>query len=690
MTKPQHSYRLGYRGDIEGLRAVAIALVVAAHAGVTWLAGGFVGVDVFFVLSGYLITGLLVQEIRSTGKLGFAAFYARRLRRLLPALLLMMGVTCLLGWLLVAPSQQADQATAAASAALWLSNFHFALSNLDYFSPGAETSLFLHTWSLGVEEQFYLVWPLLLVLAMGAWAGAAKARSSSRLKLAMLAVFVLSLLLCLWWTQTAPRLAFYMMPSRAWQFALGALVFLYCGAPAAAGSATPRAGESQRGRAVLGWLGLAMIIAAALLLNGRMPYPGAWALLPAFGAAGVLVAGARAADTGVARLLSLQPMQAIGRVSYAWYLWHWPVLLLGATVVDMHNPWARLGLVILSLAIAVLSYHWLETPIRRNASLVARPRMATFAAVALMFAAGMLAIYWHNDAAYRMTQPEQLRYVKVRSDAPIIYRMGCDDWYHSATVEVCAFGPTDASHTAVAIGDSIALQWFPTFAEVFNKPGWRLLVLTKSSCPMVAAPLFYPRIGRQYTECAQWRRDALRRVAAIKPDIVILGSTYTYDLSKREWVGGTAKVLQTISAAIGHVYVLRATPTLPFDGPACLAPRSALYAALTGKSACTGPARTAHSNEVYVWLQQAASGFANASVIDMTDAVCPDGRCRAQQHGMIVYRDSQHMTATFARSLADEFTVRLRQRDMSGRSTAGEARRGILEDIQAMGAVHDR
>lgn len=690
MTKPQHNYRLGYRGDIEGLRAVAILLVVAAHAGVARFAGGFVGVDVFFVLSGYLITGLLVQEIRRTGELRFAAFYARRLRRLLPALLLMLAGTCLLGWLLVAPAEQPSQATAAASAALWLSNFHFALSNLDYFSPGAEASLFLHTWSLGVEEQFYLVWPVLLVLALGAWTGATKPLSTRRLKMAMLAVFVLSLLLCLWWTQTAPRLAFYMMPSRAWQFALGALVFLYFGAPAAAGSATPHAGGSSGRRAMLGWLGLATIIAAALLLNGRMPYPGAWALLPAFGAAGVLVAGARAADTGVARVLSLQPMQAIGRVSYAWYLWHWPVLLLGATVVDMHNPWIRLALVLASLAVAVLSYHLVETPIRSNARLVARPRMATFAGVTLMFVAGVLAIYWHNDAAYRMTQPAQLRYVRVHSDAPVIYRMGCDDWFHSAKIEVCAFGPRDARHTAVAIGDSIALQWFPTFAEVFNKPGWRLLVLTKSSCPMVAAPLFYPRIGRQYTECARWRRDALQHIAAIKPEVVILGSTYTYDLSRRQWIDGTVKVLGSISDAAGHIYILRSTPTLPFDGPACLAPRSALYAALSGKNACVGPARSAHSDEVYDWLQAAADKFANVSMVDMTDVICPDGHCRAEQDGVIVYRDSQHLTATFARSLADEFSAHLRQRGMLDRNTAGEAHRGNIEDIQATGSVHGR
>jgi peptidoglycan/LPS O-acetylase OafA/YrhL len=672
-TTHSHNYRLGYRSDIEGLRAVAILLVVAAHARVAWLAGGFVGVDVFFVLSGYLITGLLVQEIQTTGGLRFAAFYARRLRRLLPALLLMLAVVCILGWLLIAPPEQPGQATAAASAAMWLSNFYFAFSHLAYFSQGAETNLFLHTWSLGVEEQFYLVWPLLLILALGTWTGAKRPLNPRRLKIAMLAVFSISLVTCVVWTHSDPRLAFYMMPSRAWQFALGALVFLYFGAPAAAADAgTPLETLNRPKRIAVrrwgGWLGLGLIAAAALVLDGQVPYPGSWALLPALGAAAVLAAGARTSNIGVGRVLSWRPLQGIGRVSYAWYLWHWPVLLLGATLVDMHSGWNRLGLVVLSFAAAVLSYHLLETPIRRNPRLVARPRMAVFYALALMFVAGVLAIYWHNSAMYRMTQPEQLRYVKVRTDAPIIYRMGCDDWYHSAKVKVCAFGPSNAKHTAVAIGDSVALQWFPAFAEVFNKPGWRLLVLTKSACPMVDAPLFYPRIGREYTECAKWRHDALQKIAALKPDIVILGSTYTYDFTQQQWIKGTSEVLQAISAAVGHVYILRSTPTLSFDGPACLAPRSRLYAALSPKGMCVAPATNVHSNEVYHWLETAASGFGNVSMVDMTDAICPDGQCRAEQHGVIVFRDSQHMSATFVRSLGLELATHL---NYDGRTAVG-------------------
>ncbi|MBS0382063.1 MAG: acyltransferase, partial [Proteobacteria bacterium] len=220
----QH-YRLGYRSDLEGLRAVAILLVVAAHTRLPHLAGGFVGVDVFFVLSGYLISGLLLQEYATNQRIDLVMFYARRLRRLLPGLLFMLLGCCVLGKLLLAPGQQTIQADAAASAALWLSNFHFAFGNTDYFSAGANSNLFLHTWSLGVEEQFYLAWPPLLMLTF-----CLKRRGIPTL-VAMGCILAMSLLLSAFWMDKNPLLAFYMMPARAWQFALGAIVFAIFGSP---------------------------------------------------------------------------------------------------------------------------------------------------------------------------------------------------------------------------------------------------------------------------------------------------------------------------------------------------------------------------------------------------------------------------------------------------------------------------
>lgn len=651
-------YRLGYRADIEGLRAIAILLVVAAHARVSWLAGGFVGVDVFFVLSGYLITGLLVQEIQQTGDLRFARFYARRLRRLLPALLLMLFVVSILGWLLLPMAEQFRQADAAGNSAAWLSNFFFAFSNLGYFSPDAKSNLFLHTWSLGVEEQFYLVWPLLVVLAAGAWQGLRKAPRPARLKIVMPIIFVASLALCVVWSYRMPRMGFYMMPSRAWQFALGALVFMYFGAPRTGHDPRVRLGRHRLTAVAAGWSGLLLILASAVIIDGRMTYPGAWALLPSFGAAAILASGTLASTASAARLLSLRPLQAIGRVSYAWYLWHWPILLLGAIVLDIHNGWNQLGLVALSLALATISYRFVEKPIRRAKILMKRPRLAVAGGLAIMALAVAFAVGWHQDIRSQLLSPAQRRYSAAQWNSPIIYGKGCDDWYHSAKLVVCSFGPVDAAHTAVALGDSVALQWFPAIRKIFSRPGWRLKVITKSACPMVAKPIFYPRIGREYTECSKWRKRALKRIATINPDIVIVGSAYDYHYSKQQWISGTRAILKQLSADAQRVYLMRPTPILPFNGLACLAPRSWLYRWLKAAK-CTSPAHSPRFNRVYAWLQDAARPFPDVKLIDMTGAVCPHDQCRAQINGMIVFRDNQHMTATFAKSLAPELAKRL-------------------------------
>ena len=657
------AYRLGYRGDIEGLRALAILLVVAAHAGCVWLSGGFVGVDVFFVLSGYLITGLLLQEIDETGGVRFLAFYARRLQRLLPALMLMVALVAVAATVLLPPTEQPFQATGAASASVWLSNMHFAFARLSYFGPGAESNLFLHTWSLGVEEQFYLIWPALLVVVLGAWRGKQAAVDSKRLKIAMLVVLAISLVACILLTGMAPQLAFYLMPTRAWQFALGALVFLYARRPAAvvddALVQTPRSSAAVRIAHATGWLGLGTILVASLWFGPNMPYPGVRAVLPSIGAAAILLAGSWLPTAGVARILSVRPMQALGRVSYSWYLWHWPVLLLGAQWLGSDTPLDRGALVLLSLALAVLSYRLVEAPIRRNPRLVARPGIMALGAVALMVLVNAGCIRWYNAVSHWINQPQQQRYQAAQFDYPVIYKMGCDEWYRSAQVRICGFGPAKAAHTVVLMGDSVGAQWFPAVALAFDKPGWRLLVITKSACPMVDEPMFYPRIGQEYTVCTEWREDALKAVAALKPDVLILGSTSTYGFTRTQWLDGTSNVLNAVAADVGHIDLVRATPDLPFNGPACLAQQSWLRGTLAMHHACEAPASSPQNTNVYRWLGEVARRYRNVNTIDMNGWVCPGGECKAQRDGMIVFRDNQHLTASFVQSLSGDFAKRL-------------------------------
>lgn len=646
----KQEYRLGYRGDIEGLRAVAILLVIAAHAKVSWLAGGFVGVDVFFVLSGYLITGILWREISETGGIRFANFYARRFRRLLPALLTMLACTCLFAAAALAPGEQGSQATGAAAAALWLSNMYFAFAHINYFDPNATTNLFLHTWSLGVEEQFYLVWPALMVLTLGWWRH--KGAPARHMITVMSVIAVVSLLACLSFTQTAPRMAFYLMPLRAWQFAVGALVWLHFGSVRSTAGGDEVSSRSALVDHGLGWSGLGLIMLAALWFDAKTSYPGWHALLPTVGAAAIIVAGVRSTNrSAVSRLLSQAPLQGIGRLSYSWYLWHWPVLLLGGTLFVTDSALYRLALVAFSLLLAALSYRWVESPIRQQARWTVRPRVTVLLALALMVIVELACVSWSNAAGVWQSNPTQQRYANARTDSPVIYKMGCDDSYFSDKVKPCVFGAKNAAHTAVLMGDSIGAQWFPAVFAAFNRPDWRLVVLTKSSCPMVDEPMFYQRIGRNYTECSTWRQQALREIAEMRPDIVVMGSVQSSDFTQTQWIEGTARVLKTISPASGHIYLLRGTPHLPFDGPSCLSSRSWWPWLHPWQSACEASAHSAHDNNVYHWLQQASSRFANVGMVDLNEVICPNDTCHAENGGVVVFRDSQHLTATFVKSL---------------------------------------
>ncbi|MHA6204391.1 acyltransferase family protein [Dyella soli] len=665
-----NEYRLGFRGDIEGLRAVAIMLVLAAHAGASWFAGGFVGVDVFFVLSGYLITGLLVREVADTGRIRFADFYLRRLRRLMPALVVMVAISSTVAAVVLAPAEQLEQSSAAAMAVLWLSNIHFALAQLDYFAAGSDSNLFLHTWSLGVEEQFYLLWPALLVWVLGRDLGTPHV---ARLKLAMVVVATLSFISCLLLTPRFPQLAFYMMPMRAWQFAVGALVWLHCSRGTSA-EGNPGAAESVVAiRRWTGWLGLLVILGSGVMFNASMSYPGWRALLPTAGAAAVLWAGLGEHRHGAPGLLAWWPLQAMGRVSYSWYLWHWPVLLLGLAITGSHSPWVRGAEILASLSLAVGSYRLVESPVRHQEYWLKHRRVALIAAVGAMLAASVLSMHWYTSALVRTQTPESQRYASARVDAPPIYAMGCDDWFHSDRVLMCTFGSKDAAHTTVLMGDSIAGQWFPALAGIFDRADWRVIVLTKSSCPMVDEPLFYARIGRDYTECSSWRRQALQQVAAIKPDVVVLGTVSTVAFTQPQWTDGTARVLSSISHAAGRIYILRSTPHLPFDGPNCLASHAGRPKWLGALQVCDAPAFDDHGQQVFEWLQQASARFANVRTIDLTDQICPQGRCRAELNGEVVFRDSQHLTASFARSLGPEMEKRMGLTDFAAPHAVNDA-----------------
>src|SRR5690606_22215794 len=285
-------------------------------------------------------------------------------------------------------------------------------------------------------------------------------------------------------TYVAPQLGFYMVMSRAWQFALGALAFFYS--------------ESWRGRIprsvsmYVGWLGLASILAAATLLDQHVPYPGFWALLPSIGTAALLVCGAASHHVGSAsEFLSVRPLQAIGRVSYSWYLWHWPVLLLGATILDIGEPLNVTALVLLSLGLAGLTYWAFESPLRHARAIRSHPSATLLGGVCIMFGCILVGGAWATFAGHWVQTFDQ-KMAAVRLDKPAVYSMKCHTPIDSTEARVCNFGDPLAPNTVVLMGDSVAAQWSPAVIKYFRRKNWRVIVLTKSACPMVDVPRTHP------------------------------------------------------------------------------------------------------------------------------------------------------------------------------------------------------
>lgn len=651
--------QLRFRPDIEGLRALSILLVFAAHAKIPGLEGGFIGVDIFFVISGYLITGMLREEISVSGTIDMAGFFARRIRRLLPAYLVTLVGTGAMATVLMAPSEQLEQIGAAAAAAAWGANIYFAFLGLDYFGSSAGSNLFLHTWSLGVEEQFYLIWPILMLFAY----------SVARLlkkdwQWFLVCGFTVSLILSFVFSSvlltTNSSWSFYLMPLRAWQFALGALCLFV---PAANWQVMGRFSrlfallKSERYPLIAGWCGLFLILASAIMLNSNAPYPGLLAIFPSIGAALILLSGVASHRCSVDRLMSLSPMVWLGRRSYSLYLWHWPVLLLGGGFLAPGEALSFTMHLMASLGLAVMTFNFVEMPVRHSQILNSCPRCTIWGALSLMAMVIGLSVSWIGAAATWLEAPELGRYREVRFDIPEIYAKGCDDWFHSSTVNICQFGTEDAGRTVVLFGDSIGAQWFPALATIYHGSEWRLLVITKSACPIVDMSLFYPRIGREYVECKAWRDDAIETIASLRPELVFIGSARSYGFTEEQWVTGTRSLLEKISGATGRVYLIQPTPIIPFDGPHCLGSQAWRARFLPISNECV--ATVDDGKALKDWLTSAASGFANVGVLDMNPVVCPENRCAAELRGHVVYRDNQHLTARFVVSVSDDFVLQV-------------------------------
>lgn len=401
---PQHrrkgGRRPGFRPDIEGLRAVAILAVVAYHAHVGFLSGGYIGVDVFYVISGYLITDLLWREVTATGGVSLRGFYARRARRLLPAAMVVLVVTVFASLLLMPPLLLGTVWKDALACALYVGNYRFALQRTDYLAVSTSASPLLNYWSLGVEEQFYLVWPLLLLAAAALWRRARRkaGRRGSQLGVggsetpprvvpfvALAALCAGSFALSLWLTRVDEPWAFFSLPTRAWELGAGGLLAL------AAPELRRALGRVPAFAAALGWGGLVAIVVGCVAFGADTAFPGTAALVPVLGAGGVIVSGLAAGARGPVALLGTVLMRAVGRISYSWYLWHYPVLVLAPYAIGGIVPeWGYVALAAGSGLLAALTYRLVERPVRFAPRLTRSPARSLWAGLVLS-SAGVLA-----------------------------------------------------------------------------------------------------------------------------------------------------------------------------------------------------------------------------------------------------------------------------------------------------------
>ena len=643
-----------FRADVQGLRALAVAAVVLYHARMPLFGGGYVGVDVFFVISGYLITGLLLRELERSGKIDFAAFYARRIRRLLPAVTVMLLATLAGAWLFLSALDQKALAPSALYAALYASNFGFAAQATDYLAGDVQQNPVMHTWSLSVEEQFYVFWPLLLLL--GARAGAAVKRQG-RVAAVMVGVLVLSLAASLWVMRVSQPWAFFASPLRAWEFAIGALVLLGEARMHALGRGTKDA---------LALAGAAAVLGAIVGFDDRTTFPGLAALLPAGGTALLLLAGAGSGAPGrVSRVLGAPVARWVGDLSYSWYLWHWPVLVLPALRGYEMGPAQRAGAVVLSLALAWASYRWVENRIRFAPRLLASPWRSIALGAGLTAVAAGGAVALQRSSTQEALRIERAGFYQGRKDLPRVWPDGCHTAFEGTAIAECAYGDLAAGRTMFLVGDSHAGQWFPALERIALEQKWRLVSLTKSACPLAEVTVGNSWLKREYRECATWRAGVMARIAKERPALVVLSNSAYYipdpdaHVDSAGWLAGFRTTLQTLRRDGAAVVVLRDTPRPGFDMPNCLARALRLGKA---KSTCDFARNAGTDAAGFALDHRAAESIDRVAFVDLSDAICAGaapGRCAAMHDGHLTYRDGHHLTARMARDLGPTLLARI-------------------------------
>jgi peptidoglycan/LPS O-acetylase OafA/YrhL len=657
-----------FRPDIEGMRAVAIGLVLVYHAGLPWVPGGFVGVDIFFVISGFLITGLLLREIDTTGRVSLARFYARRAKRLLPATAVVLVATAVLTYVFLPVTDRRVFGWDIVGAATYLANWRFAERSVDYLAEGIGASPVQHFWSLAVEEQFYVVWPILIVLVLLA---ARRAGRSPRalLTVALVLIAVPSFLWSVAETAQSPASAFFVTTTRAWELAVGAGLAL----------AMPLVRKIPASTAsILVAAGLAAIVYSALFFDSSTAWPGSAAAVPVLGAAAVIAGGEVSKTSVFSRLLSARLMVWVGGISYSLYLWHWP-LLTAATAHWDGNLGVKRGLLVVALSVvpAWLCHVLVENPVRFSKRLRSNSLSlslgANFTVVGVL--AGLVLVLaiplqtqsadasppagaevvrqdpssapdlWAVDT-YSRVVPSPATATK---DVPSSYAEGCAQNEKGAEVLICEYGDPDSETVVALVGDSKAQQWQSVLQTIAEERSWKFVMLSKSACPFSPAAT----VNRDgiYTTCPEWNDQAFDAVLETGADVVITSQSMARALvDPTDEDGGFSEELMIDALATQWQNLAdRGIPTIAFLNNA--GPKGNIYECVAQNPDALSECAFDGSNVTTAEVQQAAADrVPGTSVLTMNDVICPEGMCPAVMGEVLVYRQGSHLTKTFVDS----------------------------------------
>ena len=605
--------------QIQGLRAVAAILVTVFHARL--VPGGFIGVDIFYVISGYLITGLILREIEKTGTLDLRSFYQRRIKRLLPTSVFVLFVTAIFAWILFPPITRDALGRDLFAAAAYISNYLFAWWQNDYQNLNATPSPFIHYWSLAVEEQFYIVWPLFILFL---------ARYGKKVIFAGIAITtLLSLLFSIYLTQVAPIWAFYSLPTRAWELGFGALLLFLP--------------ETKKKIRILPWLGFFGIALSSFNFNENTAFPGKNALVPVL-ATVFLMASIKYWPPLFNDLANSRLSQWLGAISYPLYLWHWPALVLPSSA--MGRPlrfYERFLCILLTIVLAHYTSKYVEEPLRHKNFAPRTIYKGAAITTAASLVAGVLISF--TSSSIITTKGEvsyQFDLVQVM-EKPAVYGDGCHVNYGETKSGYCTYGEKESSSTIVLYGDSHAAQWFPTLEKMAKERGFKLVSLTKSACPAVDAKR--PDQGAfKMVHCTKWRENSIKRIAEIQP-LAVITSSFQYftpansSISRAQWWNeGQRKLLKGLRGSTNNLIYISDTPRPLRDIPNCLASRDSKVCDSTERSKVS-----------------VISGF---DVINPNPWLC-SSYCPAIVEGTVAYRDASHISVDMALKLLPKLEAAL-------------------------------